>query len=178
MIAQHGAALAYLFQEDLYLTPADRQNMANAAVEPQPNTTATPIPAVPQPTLPSFVFDGQNLKHFLVLCHYPNTALMEDAHLQALHNTLARINTSPADIALLNLAQHKAATLPNILEFFKPQTLLILGKECLLPGLQHLPLNQITPLGSIGKTLYTFNFSAMMPNQQHKKAFWEQVKQL
>jgi DNA polymerase III psi subunit len=61
--------------------------------------------------------------------------------------------------------------------FFKPKKLLMLGKSSLPEDIELLTLNKPQQLNNC-HTLFSFSFDEMMDNNENKKAFWEQMKQL
>jgi hypothetical protein len=64
-----------------------------------------------------------------------------------------------------------------LIDYFKPQTLLILGQESLPAGIDQPKFNQVEKRSEL-TILCTFSFDDMMTNTENKKAFWEQVKTL
>jgi len=133
------------------------------------SATATPPPA------PTFKHLGNNLKNFLILAHYPAEQFMAGAHLTALLNTITRLNFSQDDVAIVNLSQYPGASWPQLLEFFKPVKLLILGNDALPAQMPNLPQNEVQQLDAC-HSLYTFSFDEMMGNKENTKAFWNQIK--
>lgn len=196
MKVENPVALRFILQDELYLLKADKaiyENLAIAEPEIENIVNVAPIakepipvikqaePAAPAPeikTLPiSFNYLGKNQKSFLVLVHYPETEFINDAHLTALTNIIKRKDLSVDDIAIVNVAKQVNTAYNELLSFFKPSKLLVLGNKALPPGIPPLALN--TPKSSGGFTsLYSFSFGEMMDNVEHKKAFWEQMKTL
>jgi len=193
---ENPVALRFILQDELYLLKADKamyENLAIAQSEiesiapavtvitPPPPITKQPEPAA-QPPAPevetsviSFNYLGKNLKRFLVLVHYPELEFIDDTHLAALTNIIKRKDLSIDDIVILNLARHASVEYNELVNFFKPARLLVLGKNAMPQGIAPLALNAPRALGDIAG-LYSFAFGEMMDNVEHKKAFWEQVK--
>lgn len=185
------AQLRYFLQDDLYLLNTDKEAYNNP--QPQHNLTveglpvaATPAPvsnAAPTPPAPvidetpaiTFKYSGGNQKRFLVLCNYPAAQFMADAHLTALLNTVTRLNFTQQDLAIVNLFNYPAATYQELLEFFNPAKLLVLGAAALPAGLPNINLNQVQTIAKC-QALYTFSFDEMMGNKDNTKAFWNQIK--
>ncbi|MEO6851904.1 MAG: hypothetical protein ABI203_01565, partial [Mucilaginibacter sp.] len=90
---------------------------------------------------------------------------------------LAGIAHQKDDVAILNLAKHANATHGDMLSFFEPSTMVMLGKEAIPAGLEQPQFNLPQQQGGI-RLLYTFGFSEMMANNDHKKAFWDKMKTL
>jgi hypothetical protein len=183
------AAYRFIIDEDIYLLNNDKATLAAIAHEAteQPIPTAdaevlsTPLVATEPPAekLPAneFKYLGKHQKKFLILVRYTAYEFIDDAHLTALTNILKRKELAIDDVAILNLAQHTNATFEQIADYFKPQKLLFMGKASLLSGMDTLPHNQ--PQTVKGYTLlYSYSFDEMMDNNDLKKAFWEQVKNL
>lgn len=175
MNIENPLAFSFILQDDLYLLNNDKEayinNPASQALAPEPI-------AVAEETMPlSFNYLGKHKKNFLVIAHYPGIDFMAEKHLSALESTLKRLEFSMEDVAILNRANHAEVTIQQLMDFFKPQKLLLLGANA-LPAAMDLPtLNK--PLHFNGcQTLLTFSFDEMMDNIEFKKAFWEQMKQL
>jgi hypothetical protein len=188
------AQLRYFLPEDLYLLSADKQVYAQAEMQAEVTAAELMIEAPATPSIdtaaetaaapaaienktptPAFKYTGLNQKNFLVLCHYTNGPQMPDAHLTALINTITRINFTQNDVAIVNLAQYPQANWPQLLTFFEPKKLLVLGTGALPAGLPQLAQNQIQQTGNC-QALYTFSFDEMMGNKENTKAFWNQIK--
>ncbi|WP_184543900.1 hypothetical protein [Mucilaginibacter sp. FT3.2] len=197
MKVENPVALRFILQDELYLLKADKAIYENLAVpEPEIENIALvapiikevepPLVKLPEPVTVSlapevktpvmrFNYLGKNLKRFLVLVHYPQLEFIDDSHLAALANIIKRKDLSLDDIVIVNLALYATAQYDDLVKFFKPAKLLVLGKNALPPGIAPLTLNAPKPLGDIAG-LYSFSFGEMMDNVEYKKAFWEQVK--
>jgi hypothetical protein len=160
-------AFRYILSDDVYLLNNDKSQFINIAVE----ETKSEPPAL------NFSYLGGNKKKFLVIVHYADAEFMNDQHLNALENTLKRLNFELDDVAIFNISGNNGFGFEAIEGFFKPQKLLILGKNTLPAGDEKLPFNNITTVENC-RTLHTFSFNQMMDNTENKKTFWEQMKQL
>ena len=196
--------LRYFLQDELYLLKADKEVYRNpetnqteateADVTPAndtaviANATATISTQAPETasatasatsaateTAPTFKHLGNNQKNFLILAYYPAEEFMAQAHLTALLNTITRLNFSQDDVAIVNLSQYPGASWPQLLEFFKPVKLLILGNAALPAQMPNLPQNAVQQIDAC-QALYTFSFDEMMGNKENTKAFWNQIK--
>jgi len=193
---ENPVALRFILQDEIYLLKTDKpmyenraiaepeiENIAPAAAvvassgpitkQPEP-ATPPPAPEVKTPVI-NFNYLGKNLKRFLVLVHYPDQEFIDDAHLSALTNIIKRKDLNTDDIAVLNMARHAGVQYHELVSFFKPARLLVLGKTAMPQGMAPLALNAPRALGDI-TGLYSFAFGEMMDNVAYKKAFWEQVK--
>jgi hypothetical protein len=192
---ENPVALRFILQDELYLLNTDKplyENIVMAAPiaeEATPIITeAMPIARQPEPviaalqpevkTLPvSFNYLGKNLKNFLVLVHYPDLDFIDETHLTALINIIKRKELAIDDLAIVNLAKQVNTHYDELIKFFKPAKLLVLGNKALPQGIPPLVLN--TPKSLNGSTsLYSFAFGEMMESTDDKKAFWEQMKTL
>jgi len=186
MNVENPIAFSFIIQDDIYLLEADKSfynspaaaAVLNAVSEPEPVYYTTPVaePVIEKKEPVSFKFMGGNKKHYLILTHYPNAEFIDDGHLAALQSTLGRLNTGADDVAIINLANYPDVNLESLRTFFNPQKLLLLGKNSLPAKATNIPLNQIGPVEGV-RSLLTFSFDEMMNSVDHKKAFWEQMKQ-
>ena len=126
---------------------------------------------------PAFNYLGGNKKNYLVITFYADEEHIAATHQAALENTLKRLGYVIDDIALLNHYHHTAISFDEMRHFFAPQKLLILGNNALPAGLTTAELNKIAKMTE-PDTLLTYSFGEMMNDNDKKKAFWEQVKQL
>ena len=190
MKVENPVALRFILQDELYLLSADKTLYEKKAIPdhvieaPIPEVKTQVVDPIIEEPLPevktqaiNFNYLGQNLKSFLILVHYPDLEFIDDSHLAALTNIIKRKDLSVDDIAIVNLARHANAQYDELVKFFKPAKLLVLGKSALPQGIAQLTLNAPKPLGGIA-ALYSFGFNEMMDSVEHKKAFWEQMKTL
>ncbi len=184
------ALLTHFLQDELYLLPADRtaylsaepaspvvseaEPIAPVTAAPEPTKTEAVAPAVETPVI-TFKYMGGNKKKLLILTHYPSAQHIVDEHLTPLMSTLARINYTEDDIALLNMATVNGKAWTDLLAFFAPVKLLILGAKAHPAGIDTLTAHQIQQLGNV-MALHTFAFEEMMTSVDNKKIFWNLVK--
>jgi hypothetical protein len=155
-------ALRFILQDEIYLLDEDK----SSAPDPQPGI---------QTQRPVFNYLGSNKKNLLILVNYDQHQFMQEDHLTALESVLGRLGHTREDVAIFNLSGNNA-TQADIMSYFSPQTLIILGKNA-LPEETDLKFNSIGEIDGI-RTLFTFAFDEMMANIDNKKAFWEQMKNL
>ncbi|HEY8781160.1 MAG TPA: hypothetical protein VIM16_06070 [Mucilaginibacter sp.] len=167
MKVENPIAFSFIMQDDLYLLNNDKT--AN-------NINSAPVPVVKTQPL-NFNFIGGNKKNFLIIVHYPELEFIEEVHLTALENILKRLDLNIDDAAIFNKAKYTGANYRELIDFFKPQKLLLLGKHALPDGVEPLALNKPRKLSNCN-ALFSFSFDEMMDNNENKKAFWEQMKQL
>jgi len=179
MKVEHPAAWHFIMQDDVYLLNKDRNLYKNADI---PIAEAVDEPVAPFATIeaataltPAHL--GKNKKGFLVLVHYAELEFIAEPHLAALENILKRKGFDMNDVAILNVAKHSAFNFESLREHFKPQKMLLLGKNAMPAGLQVITLNEPTAIGNI-MALYSFSFDEMMDSNELKKAFWDQMKVL
>ena len=176
------AQLHYFLQDDLYLLKTDQEGYRNPQAQPVPTAATTPeitiadSPVITKQTpATTFKYLGDNQKHFLVLCHYPDVEYMADAHLTALISTVTRLNYTQPDLAIVNLAQYPTTDWQQLADFFEPQKLLVLGSNAQPNGLPKLVQNE-TDQADGCMALYTFSFDEMIGQKENTKAFWNQIK--
>ena len=185
MTVENPMAYSFIMQDDIYLLNADKEQYSqpqevaapSAVAEPEPiYAPVAPAPVIaPEPV--SFKYLGGNKKGFLVITHYPEHDFMHDKHLAALESTLTRLGFNRDDIAIVNRVHYTDAYFDVLAAFFSPKKLLILGKQAIPAKMEALELNKLKQSGSL-TALLTFSFDEMMDSVEHKKAFWEQMKQL
>lgn len=167
MKVEDANALRFILQEEIYLLNDDK-TLYTAAEAP------SPVIETPKPV---FNYLGSNKKNFLVLVNYAGHEYIQDDHLAALDSVLGRKGHAREDVAIVNLAKHDWADQQQLLAFFEPKTLVILGNNAIPTGADEVKFNQIEKIEDIA-VLYTFSFDEMMTNVEKKKAFWEQIKAL
>jgi hypothetical protein len=172
---ENPAALRFIMENDLYLLPGDKINAQTLVI--QPALQPILIEAKDETPVMNYKYKGGNKKQFLVLVNYPSTEFIEDAHLTALENILKRKELSLDDVAIVNLAGYRDQRTTALMNFFKPQRLLVMGQDAAPTDFMLPALNQVAVAENI-KTLYSFSFSEMMDSNDNKKAFWEQMKNL
>jgi hypothetical protein len=188
MKVENPAALRFILQDEIYLLSSDKalysadtisvQATLQPAAEEKP-LAVEPAPQLPVPkTLPPvFNYLGGHKKNFLVIVHYPDLEFIDDKHLTALQSIIGRLQLTLDDIAILNRAMYPDATFTDLHTFFEPKKLLLLGADAMPAGILPLTLNKLTPVNNYN-ALYSYSFAEMMDNNEMKKAFWEQMKQL
>jgi len=167
MKIENPLAFSFIMPDELYLLKKDKALSSTISI-PQPVLETHPV---------NFNYMGMNKKSFLVIVHYPESEFIYDQHLTALQSTLSRLEFSLDDVAIFNKAKYPEAYFEHLTGFFKPQKLLLLGKHALPMGIAPLTLNKLQLLNNC-RTLSSFSFDEMMDNNENKKAFWEQMKQL
>ncbi|RVU01248.1 hypothetical protein EOD41_04585 [Mucilaginibacter limnophilus] len=173
MKVENPAAFRFLFQDDVYLLNAEKHLFAEKPKKPADAIAEIPDAAIETEVI-SFNYKGNNNKRFLVLAHYPGIECMDEAHLAALTSTLTRKQLSLDDVAIVNLALYALADINVLCSYFKPEKLLVLGKDAVAKGLS-VPFNRHATHNNIA-VLFTYGFAEMMSSNENKKAFWEQVK--
>lgn len=195
-------AFRFLLQDEVYLLPGDKADLAATlptepvqatvvtpevvepvAHKPEPEIATPSIDANKQPkplieTLPKhFNYLGGNNKSFVVLVNYADSEFIPQAHLTALESILKRKELMLDDVAIFNVNTYTPVAMPKLMEVFKPLKLLIMGKDALPQGIGNLPLNQPVQ-GKKTHVLYSFSFDEMMSSNENKKVFWDQMKTL
>jgi len=170
---ENPVAFSFILQDDLYLLKDDKTAI------PAPGKSAAVAELLPEPVLETvalnFKYLGAYKKQCLILVYYPGIEFMADIHLTPLENTLKRLGFSADDVAILNRSNYADTGFEQLVDFFNPQKLLILGQNAVPAGLEAPKLNQAEQVNKC-HTLFTFSFDEMMDNNEYKKAFWEQMK--
>jgi hypothetical protein len=159
-------ALRFILQDDIYLLEEDKR-YDNHIPKPQPEIETPPL---------NFNYLGANKKNFLILVNYPEHEFIAADHLTALESVLGRKDHIRDDVAIFNTAKN-IAEYTSLTTYFKPQTLLILGKESVPAGIKEPRFNLFEKQDGLN-VLYTFSFNEMMTSTDNKKAFWDQMKTL
>jgi len=168
-------ALRFIFQDELYLLNEDK-NFYNSPPESDQDEAPEPQREVKTPQV-NFNYLGANKKNLLLLVNYAGYEFMQDTHLTALENVLTRMGYTRDDVAILNMAKFTGTLYEQITAYFEPQKLILLGAASLPSGLDKPAFNLPEKRENL-TILYTFSFDEMMTNNDHKKAFWEQMKTL
>lgn len=202
MRSENPAALRFILQDDIYLLQSDKAAVNQTPVTPVeisaptvvipsapatatvtlPETAAAPLPTTPEVTVTGtpaakFNYMGSNKKRFLIITHYPTEDFIAADHLAALQNILKRLAYEIDDVAILNLAKAAITAVTDIVAYFKPEKLLILGEAAVPAGMGVPPVNQYKKMKN-GVFLRSFSFDEMMSSTDNKKVFWEQMKNL
>jgi hypothetical protein len=162
--AESPAALRFILQDDIYLLQNDK-----TYTDEKPPGPVAGTPAV------KLNYLGKYKKAFLVMVHYPGHEFIADVHLTALESILTRKDHVIDDVAIVNMATAALTNLDELLAYFNPKKLLLLGKEALPANMEALVLNEPKQIAGC-MALYSFSFDDMMDNTENKKAFWEQMK--
>ena len=166
MKVENPVAYRFILQEELYLLDKDKASYMQT--ESQPVIQTQPV---------NFKYLGGHKKNFLIIVHYSAHEVIDDKHLTALQSIFKRLELSMDDVAILNRANYSDAPFEDLTDFFNPRKLLLLGQDALPAGIDVLTLNKAAVLNNCN-TLFSFSFDEMMDNNENKKAFWEQLKQL
>lgn len=200
MRAENPAALRFILQDDIYLLQSDKATVAQTQItsveaiaptvviqpvaeqEPIAAATITATPSIPQiavteTPVSDFNYMGGNKKNFLIITHYTTEEHIAADHLAALQNILKRLAYEIDDVAILNLAKATITAVTDIVSYFKPEKLLILGEAAVPAGMGVPPVNQYKKMKN-GVFLRSFSFDEMMGSTDNKKVFWEQMKNL
>jgi hypothetical protein len=157
--------------------PVTATASASTSATPPETPAATPQITVTETLAVQFNYMGGNKKRFLIITHYPTEDFIAADHLAALQNILKRKDYDTDDVAILNIAKAAVTAVTDLVNYFKPEKLLILGEAAVPAGMGVPPLNQPKKMKN-GVLLHSFSFDEMMSSTDNKKAFWEQMKNL
>jgi hypothetical protein len=186
MTLEYDSALRFLINEDLYLLSNEAGTVNNFLPEERDTTTerdSTDAPIVvlaePEPIAAplQFKYLGKNSGAFLILINYKGLEYMDQKHQDALNNTLQRKGLSFDDVAIVNLDGYPNADADELIAYFSPKKIMVMGAECLLPAWRNLKINKLEERAGC-TALYTYSFTQMMGDKEKTKAFWEKMKLL
>lgn len=166
MKIENPAALRFIMQEEIYLLATDKTEQPTAIVQPVITTKITDINYL-----------GKYKKGFLIVVQYAHEEFMATAHIAALESILKRKEYTLDDVAILNRFTYQDVDFEQMQAHFKPQKLLLLGKDALPENLPALTFNKPQKVNGYD-ALYTFSFDEMMDSTPNKKAFWDEMKKL
>ena len=169
--------LTYFLPEELYLLQADKDFYSKPTAHVDEPTTEEPVTTPIETPAPVFKYKGGNQKNFLILTNYPGVDFIAETHSAPLTSTLGRLNFAMDDIAIVNINHYPDHNWSQLIEYFNPQKLMVLGKAALPNGMPAVPLNEIVETTGC-RTLYTFSFDDMMGQKENTKLFWNQIKTL
>lgn len=110
----------------------------NSLVEIKDQQKVSPITeTVSAETKSNWKFLGENKKKVLVVVSHTNAVHIPDKELSFLTKLLAACSLSLGDVAILNFKQYGAADFNEIINHFKPKTVLLFGVE---PGEFGMPM--------------------------------------
>ena len=167
MRVEYPAALRLILQDEIYILDSDKILY---------NSPPISTPVIETEKI-HFNYLGFNKKSFLIMVHYPDVEHIYEPHQTALESILKRLDLSLDDVAILNKATIPEVTMDDLMDFFRPGKLLLLGEDAAPAGIEELIVNKPKRLGDCS-TLYSYSFGEMMANNYYKKAFWEQMKLL
>jgi len=170
-------SLHFIMQDDLFFLKGDREKFVALAVDEQftPVVEEQFIITNVKPELkPAFTFSGKK-GELLILVYYTDREFINESHLAALDSILKRKNLSVADVTILNMAKNTGTDYEALLNYFKPEKVLILGAQSQPADLPQLDINRPKVAGNTN-ILYSFSFDEMMGNPDNKRTFWEQMK--
>lgn len=166
MKIENPAAFRFIMQDEIYLLHTDKTE--------QPALLTNPVL---ETKIADFNYLGKHKKGFLIVAHYPNDEFMAAAHTVALENILKRMDYQIDDVAIFNRFNYADVDFEQLQAYFKPQKLLILGRDAMPGNAPVLAFNQPEKVKGYN-ALFTFSFDEMMDNTANKKAFWDQMKNL
>lgn len=128
-------------------------------------------------------FLGKNQSGFLFVFHdqaRPEQHRLPDPEMEAFEKILGALELKIDDIALINIASIQP-NFSDLLSFFKPRKVIVLGTPLHLTGLHDLEsqpaLHQVFFKEKLS-VLHSYSFNEMMDNVDRKRAFWSNMKLL
>lgn len=163
LITDNAIALQALMSETLFSTGDD--------VVAQPATDATALSPSEE-----FIYQGDKSTGVLFILRYAGYPYFSPAADEAFVKTIAALQLSPENVAVVNLANaHNPNDFKRIMAFFEPKKITLLGVEpasLKLPAIAHNAYMK----GRIATVFNTFSFEDMFSDLQKKKMFWTEFK--
>jgi hypothetical protein len=129
-------------------------------------------------SLPDWKWLGENRKNVLIIVNYSDAVHLPDHDLDFLTGILGACKFSIADVAILNLNNHKEALYKELVTFFKSKIVLLFAVE---PALFGLPMNfphfQIQPFAG-NSFLYSPSLKELENDRVLKSKLWVCLKRL
>lgn len=127
---------------------------------------------------PVFSFLGENRQGYLFVTHDPHSDYMSAEGMDAFTKTLAARKLALTDVAVFNLARHAGeVAVADLVSFFKPRAVILLGLEATRLGMPALVFNAIGTAGDV-TVFQTYSFDEMIEDAAKKNAFWPVLKSL
>ena len=122
--------IALLFRNSLVDVDEKKQGLAKAKT-----ITAT---APGDPAASGWKYLGENKKRTLIVVRYRDVVHLPDKQLSFLTKLLTACNLKLADVAIINLRDHQPTQFNDIIEYFKPKSVLLFDTDPLSFGM---PMN-------------------------------------
>lgn len=147
--------------------------VADAAVKAAEGAAPAPVGGSP---LEEFVYQGDKSTGVLFILRYPDYPYFSPQAEDAFVKTIGALKLSPDNVAVVNLANaHNPNDFKQIMEFFKPTKITLLGVEpasLKLPAIAHNSYMK----GRVATVFNTFSFEEMFADVEKKKAFWGEFR--
>lgn len=140
------------------------------------STSVSEIPSSAHQTQEEFVYQGDKSKGILFILRYPQYPYFSPQAEEAFVKTIAALQLTPQDVAVVNLANpHNPNDFKRIMAFFQPQKITLLGVEPESLKLPAIPHNSYMR-GRVATVFNTFSFEEMFDDVNKKKLFWGEFK--
>ena len=123
-----------------------------------------------------FVYKGDKTTGVLFILRYPSYPYFSPAAEEAFIKTIAALQLTPENVAVVNLANPQNPNdFKRIMEFFTPKKITLLGVEPASLKLPEIAHNSYMK-GRIATVFNTFSFEEMFADVNKKKLFWGEFK--
>jgi hypothetical protein len=123
-----------------------------------------------------FVYKGNKTTGVLFILRYPSYPYFSPAAEEAFIKTIAALQLTPENVAVVNLANPQNPNdFKRIMEFFRPKKITLLGVEPTSLKLPEIAHNSYMK-GRIATVFNTFSFEEMFADVNKKKLFWGEFK--
>lgn len=128
--------------------------------------------------VPTFRFTGANQRKYLFITDDSQSDFMSEAGMDAFLKTIGARKMELADVAVFNVAHHAGAlSWTDLLAFFKPRAVVLLGPAATRLGVADIPANSLEKIGDI-PVFQTYSFDVLLADMEKKTAFWPVLKSL
>lgn len=138
-------------------------------------------PTIPDPgstNLPAWKFLGNNQKNVLVVVENSGSVHLPDEELSFLTGILGACQLSLADVAIVNLHQHRGVSYRELTHYFKSRIVLLFAIEPASFGLpMHFPQYQVQPFNGTS-FLYAPSLKDLENDRVEKSKLWVCLKRL
>ncbi|MFZ4863537.1 hypothetical protein ACL9RF_15285 [Sphingobacterium sp. Mn56C] len=173
LITTDPIALQALMSETLFSTGFETTATEVNQMAVEPEKAAVPLFDTSEE---EFVFQGNKSSGVLFILRYPAYPYFSPAAEEAFTKTIAALQLSLSNVAVVNLANPQNPNdFKRIMSFFTPQKITLLGVDPVslkLPAIAHNAYMQ----GRIATVFNTFSFEEMFADVQKKKLFWAEFK--
>lgn len=174
LYTENPVALRYLMSETLYAV--DSVGSVDSVDSVDEQALSEPLSPVPDLT-----FYGGNRSGILFISPRssgPGEHTLPEAEMLAFEKILAALQLTTEDISLIHVPKDEALSgarsLPQLVDFFTPKIIVVLGTDLRMEGLNS-ELHEVQQRGNY-RFLHTYSFHEMGEDVEKKRLFWGKLK--